>query len=238
MQAYRQGRYKPPGLLAIFDMIMSNTEIKVGILGATGFTGCELVGLLLRHPLAKIAWLSSESQPGTAYGKVYPRFLGRLPAAVEKMRSFEDVKSTQPDVVFSCLPHGASAESTAPFLANGKTVIIDLSADFRLKDAKVYAEAYALAHPMPERLAESRYGLCEVHGGDIKGAKLIARTTLEELLADMPEDLIIDRQLFTSWRQARHIEEVQIVNGLVPGQLTKALAGEPVGTVITRGGRS
>ena len=71
-----------------------------------------------------------------------------------------------------------------------------------------------------------------------KGAKLIARTTLEELLADMPEDLIIDRQLFTSWRQARHIEEVQIVNGLVPGQLTKALAGEPVGTVITRGGRS
>ncbi len=71
-----------------------------------------------------------------------------------------------------------------------------------------------------------------------KGAKLIPKTTLEELLAKMPEDLIIDRQLFTSWRQARHIEEVQIVNGLVPGQLTRALAGEPVGTVITRGGRS
>jgi N-acetyl-gamma-glutamyl-phosphate reductase len=153
---------------------MTNNEIQVGILGATGFTGCELVGLLLRHPRAKIAWLSSESQPGTAYGKVYPQYLGRLPASVEIMRSFEDVKSTQPDVVFSCLPHGASAECAAPFLANGKTLLIDLSADFRLKDAKVYAEAYAHTHPMPERLAESRYGLCEVHGADIKGARLIA----------------------------------------------------------------
>jgi molybdenum storage protein len=68
-------------------------------------------------------------------------------------------------------------------------------------------------------------------------AKLIPKITLEDLLAKMPEDLILDRQLFNCWKQARHIHEVQIVNGLVPGQLTKALAGEPVGTVITRGGR-
>ncbi|MDB5102331.1 MAG: N-acetyl-gamma-glutamyl-phosphate reductase [Fibrobacteres bacterium] len=153
---------------------MPNTQIQVGILGATGFTGCELVGLLLRHPRAEIAWLSSESQPGTAYGKVYPQYLGRLPPQVEKMRSFEDVKATVPDVVFSCLPHGASAECAAPFLMNGKTIVIDLSADFRLKDPKAYAEAYAHTHPMPERLKESRYGLCEVHGGEIKGARLIA----------------------------------------------------------------
>jgi len=65
-------------------------------------------------------------------------------------------------------------------------------------------------------------------------AKLIPRTTLDELSRNMPEELIIDRQLFTCWQRARHVEEVQIVNGLVPGQLTKALAGEPVGTVITR----
>jgi molybdenum storage protein len=65
-------------------------------------------------------------------------------------------------------------------------------------------------------------------------AKHIPRITLDELLAKLPEDLIVDRQLFRSWKQARHIREVQIVNGLVPGQLTKALAGEPVGTVITR----
>jgi molybdenum storage protein len=65
-------------------------------------------------------------------------------------------------------------------------------------------------------------------------AKRIAKTTLDDLLANMPEDLILDRQLFMCWKRARHIETVQIVSGLVPGQLTKALAGEPVGTVITR----
>jgi molybdenum storage protein len=66
------------------------------------------------------------------------------------------------------------------------------------------------------------------------GAKKIARTTLTELQKNMPEDLILDRQLFSCWEQARHVREVQIVNGLVPGQLTAALAGEAVGTVITR----
>jgi N-acetyl-gamma-glutamyl-phosphate reductase len=224
MQAFRPERYKPLGLLAIFDLTMPNTEIQVGILGATGFTGCELVGLLLRHPQAKIAWLSSESQPGTSYGKVYPRFLGRLPAAVEKMRSFEDVKSTQPDVVFSCLPHGASAESATPFLANGKTIIIDLSADFRLKDAKVYAHAYAHTHPMPERLAESRYGLSEVHGADIKGAKLIANPgcyptsallPLFPLLRDgvvSPEGIIIDAKSGVSGAGKKPTETTHYVN--------------------------
>ena len=65
-------------------------------------------------------------------------------------------------------------------------------------------------------------------------AKLISKTTLEELTKNMPEELAIDRQLFAAWQRARHVEQIQIVNGLVPGQLTKALAGEPVGTVITR----
>ena len=148
--------------------------IEVGILGATGFTGGELVGFLLRHSKARIAWLSSESQPGTSYAKSYPRYLGRLPAGADVLRSLEEVKDSRPDVVFSCLPHGASAASMAPFLGNGKTVVIDLSADFRLKDPKDYAEAYGHAHPMPGRLAEARYGLCEIHGEAIAGARLIA----------------------------------------------------------------
>jgi molybdenum storage protein len=65
-------------------------------------------------------------------------------------------------------------------------------------------------------------------------ARLIKHTTLDELLADMPEELILDRQLFSAWRTARHVKRVQIVNGLKPGQLTRALAGEDVGTVIVR----
>ena len=78
-----------------------------------------------------------------------------------------------------------------------------------------------------------------LYDGDPKkgdGAKLISKITLEELSKSMPKDLILDRQLFTTWKRARHVEQIQIVNGLVPGQLTKALAGEPVGTVITKGG--
>jgi N-acetyl-gamma-glutamyl-phosphate reductase len=146
----------------------------VGILGATGFTGQELMVLLLRHPQADLAWLSSESQPGTAYSKVYPQFQGRLPAAAEALRSFEEVKETRPDVVFSCLPHAASAACAAPFIANGHTLVIDLSADFRLQDAEAYKQAYAHEHPLPEILKRARYGLAEVHAAEIRRAKLIA----------------------------------------------------------------
>lgn len=88
------------------------------------------------------------------------------------------MKATRPDVVFSCLPHGASAASVAPFLANGKTLVIDLSADFRLKDPKDYAAAYGHAHPMPETLPGAVYGLCEIHGGAlrdiVRSARLVA----------------------------------------------------------------
>ena len=149
-------------------------SLDIGILGATGLTGGELVGLLLRHPEVRLAWLSSESQAGSAYARVYPQYLGRLPAAVETLRSLEDVKATRPDAIFSCLPHGASAASLLPFLGNGKTRIIDLSADFRLKDAQAYAEAYGHPHPFPDRLSESRYGLTDIHAADLAGARLIA----------------------------------------------------------------
>jgi molybdenum storage protein len=69
-------------------------------------------------------------------------------------------------------------------------------------------------------------------------ATLVRHTTLEAILADKPEDMMLDRQLFTAWKAARHVKKVQIVNGLKPGQLSRALAGEDVGTVITRGGEA
>lgn len=163
--------YKPPVLVAIFAAMIIK---EVGILGATGFTGGELVGLLLRHPQVKIAWLSSESQPGGYYGKIYPQYLGFLSPDADKMKSFDEVKSTQPDVVFSCLPHGASAKCVVPFLENGKTHVIDLSADFRVKDPDVFATAYGHAHPLPEKLSTSFYGLSEIYAAKILNAKLIA----------------------------------------------------------------
>jgi N-acetyl-gamma-glutamyl-phosphate reductase len=153
-------------------------KLSVGILGATGLTGIELVRLLLRHPGIELAWLSSESQAGTAYASVYPAVEGRLPAPVATLISMEDAQKLSeknaPDAVFSCLPHAASAEAVEPFLKNGKTKVIDLSADFRLGDASVYGKTYAHAHPNPERLKEAVYGLTEIHRDKIAKARLVA----------------------------------------------------------------
>jgi N-acetyl-gamma-glutamyl-phosphate reductase len=149
-------------------------KLSVGILGATGLTGVDLVRLLLRHPGVEIAWLSSESQAGTAYASVYPAFLGRLPKAAETLIPMEAAHKTTPDAVFSCLPHAASADSIEPFLNNGKTRVIDLSADYRLSDLSVYETTYAHKHPHPARRADAVYGLTEIHRDKISKAKLVA----------------------------------------------------------------
>lgn len=149
-------------------------KLSVGILGATGLTGAELVRLLLRHPGVKIAWLSSESRAGTDYTTVYPQFAGRLPESVSVLISMQEARQTPPDAVFSCLPHAASAEAVEPFLAGGKTRVIDLSADYRLTDARIYGKTYAHPHPYPARLKEAVYGLSEIHRKNITGARLVA----------------------------------------------------------------
>jgi N-acetyl-gamma-glutamyl-phosphate reductase len=149
-------------------------KLSVGILGATGLTGAELLRFLPRHPGVEIAWLSSESQAGTPYAAVYPAFSGRLPASVETLIPIEAAHKTIPDAVFSCLPHAASAGALEPFLNNGRTKVIDLSADYRLSDAAVYAKTYAHAHPHPERLKGAVYGLTEIHRDAIAKARLVA----------------------------------------------------------------
>jgi N-acetyl-gamma-glutamyl-phosphate reductase len=149
-------------------------KLSVGILGATGLTGLELMKLLPRHPQVEIAWLSSESQPGTPYEKVFPAFAGKLPKGVNILISVADAQKTAPDAVFSCLPHAASAESIEPFLANGKTKVIDLSADYRLSDLATYETTYAHKHPHPARQAGSVYGLTEVNREKVAKARLVA----------------------------------------------------------------
>jgi N-acetyl-gamma-glutamyl-phosphate reductase len=149
-------------------------KLSVGILGATGLTGVELVRLLLRHPGIEIAWLSSESQAGTPYAKVYPGVGARLSESVATLIPMEVAQKTAPDAVFSCLPHAASAEAIEPFLNNGKTKVIDLSADYRLSDVSVYNTTYAHAHPHPERIAKAVYGLTEIHRDAVAKAWLVA----------------------------------------------------------------
>jgi N-acetyl-gamma-glutamyl-phosphate reductase len=149
-------------------------KLSVGILGATGLTGVELLRLLLRHPGVEIAWISSESQTGVPYAKVYPSLASRLPEAASTLISMQAAHQTVPDAVFSCLPHAASAGAVEPFLKNGKTRVIDLSADYRLTDRAVYEKTYAHTHPHPERLAGAVYGLSEINRRHITGATLVA----------------------------------------------------------------
>ncbi len=150
-----------------------NQKVKIGILGASSYTGRELVKILLSHSAADISWLHANSNPGSLYTRMYPQFKGFIPEALDVLLSESQVLETAPDVVFSCLPHGASASLLKSFISNKKTKVIDLSADFRLKDLDVYENVYGVKHPIPDVLENACYGLCEWHGGKVKSANVI-----------------------------------------------------------------
>lgn len=145
-------------------------KFRVGIIGGTAFTSRELVALLLKHPQVEIAWLSSTSQAGTPISSIFPQWTGAL-GPWEVLRSLEDVKNDPIDVVFSCLPHAASAENCAHFI--GKAKIIDLSADFRLSDTDLYQKTYDHVHPMPSVLKDAVYGLADLYAEKIAKASIV-----------------------------------------------------------------
>jgi N-acetyl-gamma-glutamyl-phosphate reductase len=149
-------------------------QIRTAIVGASGYSGEELVRLLLSHPKANLTSITSRQYAGQSLAQVFPRF-GHHPKA-SALRFSEpnvDILARQADVVFLALPHGVAAEFAEPLLKLGSRVI-DLSADFRLKSAEVYADFYAHSHPCPKLLDESVYGLPEVYRSNIAKASLIA----------------------------------------------------------------
>jgi len=148
--------------------------IKTAIVGASGYAGEELVRLLLGHPQADLTAVTSRQYAGQAIAQVFPRF-SHLPKARSLVFTDPNAEliAKAADVVFLALPHGVAAEFAVPLLALGCKVI-DLSADFRLKDPAVYQEFYAHEHPAPELLKQSVYGLPEVHRERIKSATLLA----------------------------------------------------------------
>jgi N-acetyl-gamma-glutamyl-phosphate reductase len=150
-----------------------NTK-KVAIIGASGYSGEELVKLLLNHPHAELVAVTSRQNAGLTLGQVFPKFASHPKS---KALRFTDpnveVLAKQAEVVFLALPHGVAAEFAIPLLAAGCTVI-DLSADFRLKSAEVYKEFYAHDHPAPDLLQKAVYGLPEVHREAIRKSTLIA----------------------------------------------------------------
>lgn len=147
--------------------------VKVGILGATGYTGVELVQRLERHPGVEIAFLSSEASAGQELSEVFPIVSGCTKIEGLRLRTAQDCQSTKVDAVFSCLPHTTSAEGCVAFLKSGARVI-DLSADFRLKTPEAYSKWYAKVHPQPGYLPTALYGLTEHARAELPKASLVA----------------------------------------------------------------
>lgn len=145
--------------------------IKVGIIGATGYAGGELVRILSGHKDAEIKWYGSRSYIDRKYADVY-RNMFQIVDAVCMDDNMEELAS-QVDVIFTATPQGLCASLVNEEILS-KTKIIDLSADFRLKDVKVYEEWYKIEHKAPRFLKEAVYGLCEVNRESVRNARLVA----------------------------------------------------------------
>ncbi len=145
--------------------------IRVGILGATGYTARELIRVLLRHPEVEIRVLTSRQEGRPRISAVHPQFAGRLELELVSADPLQVAAET--DCIFSCLPHGASADVIAQ-LADSDVRVIDFSADYRLDDGETYEEWYGKRHPDPERLGKVAYGLPELFRSAIREARLVA----------------------------------------------------------------
>ena len=145
--------------------------IKVGIIGATGYAGSELVRILLGHKDVEIKWYGSRSYIDKKYASIYQNFFQLVDANC--MDDNMEVLADQVDVIFTATPQRLCASLVNEEILS-KVKIIDLSADFRIKDVKVYEEWYKLEHKSPQFIEEAVYGLCEINREDVKKARLVA----------------------------------------------------------------
>lgn len=154
---------------------MSETvRTKVAIIGASGYSGEELVRLLLNHPRAELVAVTSRQYAGKTVAEIFPKFASHPTAKLLEFALPDAGKlAQQADVIFLALPHGVAAEYAVP-LVNAGCKVIDLSADFRLRQEHVYREFYGSDHPAPELLARAVYGLPEFYREQIKSSSLIA----------------------------------------------------------------
>lgn len=181
--------------------------IKVGIIGATGYAGAELVRLLAGHKEAKILWYGSRSYIDQKYADIYRNMF----EIVENVCKDDNLSALaeEADVVFTATPQGFCASMINEEILS-KTKVIDLSADFRMKDVSVYEKWYGIEHKSPQYIKEAVYGLCEINRESVKSARLVANpgcyTTcsilslyplVKEGLID-PSSIIIDAKSGTS----------------------------------------
>ena len=140
-------------------------------MGASGFAGAELLRLCAAHPDLEVAWATGDTSAGTPVASLYPNLAAAVPGLV--FERFEPALADGLDVVFLALPHGASGPLAADIRARAG-VVVDLAADFRLKDAALYPRWYGEEHPAPELLADFAYGLPELFRDELRGATAIA----------------------------------------------------------------
>ena len=145
--------------------------IRAGIIGSTGYAGGELVRILLNHKDVEVKWYGSRSYVDKKYAEVYQNFFQLVDDKC--MEDNMDELADQVDVIFTATPQGLCASLVNEEILN-KVKIVDLSADFRIKDVDVYEKWYGITHKSPSYIKEAVYGLCEINREDIRGARLIA----------------------------------------------------------------
>lgn len=145
--------------------------IKAGIIGATGYAGQEIARILLNHPEADVVWYGSQSYIDKKYSDVFPNMFNFVNEVClgDNINELAD----KADVIFTATPQGLCSSLVNEEILS-KVKIIDLSADFRIKDVKRYEEWYKITHKSPEFIDEAVYGLCEINREQIKGARLLA----------------------------------------------------------------
>lgn len=166
-------------------MPAQDLKAKIAILGASGYTGAELLRLLLRHPRVEIAVLTADRRAGKAMADVFPQF---APYALPTLAAIDglDWQAQNLDLAFCALPHGTTQKVIADLLEHAPaTKVVDLSADFRLADPAAYARWYGHEHAAPKLQKEAVYGLTEIYRDKIRAARLVANpgcyTTCAEL---------------------------------------------------------
>jgi N-acetyl-gamma-glutamyl-phosphate reductase len=182
----------------------SSAKAKIGVLGASGYTGSELVRLLLRHPHVEIVLLTADRRAGQEMRAVFPQF---SPFKLPKLVAIESIdwKKAALDLAFCALPHATTQKVISDLLSKApKTKVCDLSADFRLHDVAAYAKWYGHEHHAPKLQKEAVYGLVEMYRDKIKRARLVANpgcytscaqlvvTPLLKAKAIVPDEIVID----------------------------------------------
>ncbi|MCK0195501.1 N-acetyl-gamma-glutamyl-phosphate reductase [Ancylobacter sp. 6x-1] len=163
---------------------MTETKARIAILGASGYTGAELVRLLARHPRVSIVALTADRKAGQSMAEVFPQF---APLTLPPLVTIDEVDWTGVDLAFCALPHGTTQQVIKRTLdANPQLKIVDLSADFRLRDPGAYEEWYGHAHQALELQQEAVYGIVELYREDVRKARLVANPGCYTTTAILP----------------------------------------------------